>query len=225
MLARVVRGERSEPSDDPSVAELAAGGLISGEGCVANAVLAVAVAAASTLVRLDIARVGVGRTRGVQVWWSPVGLLMGPAGPADLVDDVAFCHPSALARTLWRLLQLGPRPQPDGALGPLSAENLLAPFDGSGGSQRGWLRSVTAQPGLATLDRIDLRMAPDNAPVTLVLVDTPEGLWEITSQDGAAFHVRASSSTAIFSTFAAWQRSLERIIGANVPVPAALRVR
>lgn len=204
-LARVVRGEQ-QPGDEQPKAELAAAELITSDGRVVDAVRPVAVAAASTLMRLEVARARGGHMRHVQVQWSPAGLLVVPAGPSERVEEMAFQHPSALARTLWRLLQLGPRPLPHKGrkVGPLSVEQLLKPFDGG---EAGWLHAVSAHTDSATLDRIDLHTGPHVAPVPLALVDTPGGLWEVTSLDGTSFHLQPTSPVVIFSTFAAWQRS------------------
>lgn len=204
-LARVVRGEEQFGDEQP-LDELAAAGMIGADGRIVDAVRPVAAAAASTLMRLEVARARQGHTRHVQVQWSPAGLLVVPAGPFERAEEVAFQHPSALARTLWRLLQLGPRPLPDETrtVGPLSVDQLLEPFDG--GEAR-WLHMVTAHVASATLDRIDIHTGPDDAPVPLALVDTPDGLWEITTPDGTRFHLQPSSPAVIFSTFAAWQRS------------------
>lgn len=205
-LARVVRGEQ-QCGDEQPLDELAAAGLISGEGRVVDAVRPVAVAAASILMRLEVARARRGETRRVQVQWSAAGLLVVPTGPFEHVEEIAFQHPSALARTLWRLLQLGPRPLPSDEareVGPLSLGQLLHPFEMG---EVGWLPSITTYERSATLDRVDVHTSADDAPVPLALVDTPEGLWEVTSPDGALFHLRPSSPAAVFSTFAAWQRS------------------
>lgn len=207
------RGAPTSPSSTTAEsaqvdAELRAAGLLGADGLPVALLEPVAAAAATVRVQLEVARVRGGRARRVLVQWSPGGLLVVPAGPADQVGDVAFQPPDALARTLWRLLHLGPRPRPpaDGdrpPAGPLATTELLGAF--ANGSAP-WLSALGAVG--ASLARVDIRTAAGPPLVSLALVDSPAGLWEITGDGDEGYRLRAIDPVTVFTVFAARQQTL-----------------
>lgn len=147
-----------------------------------------------------------GRVQRAVLQWSPTGLLVVPGGPLDEVGEIAFQRPAALARSLWRLLALGPRPESDTlrpSAGPLDPGELLAPFTGRPVL---WLQSLDVAN--ATLSRVDVRVGDGPPLASLAMVDSAAGLWEITGDGDDGFHVRPTRPTSMFTVFAGWQRSL-----------------
>ncbi|MGH8905296.1 MAG: hypothetical protein ACRD0K_01965 [Egibacteraceae bacterium] len=204
LMARICKSQ-PRAGDDAIAAELAAAGVVGSDGQVVPSLRPVALAAAHVVFEFDIGRARGGRTWSVQAWWSPAGLLVVPQGPDDAVKDIAFLHPSALARTLVRLLGLRARPCPSRiGPGPLTLTELLDPFREG---KLGWLDAITDHPSRTTLDRVDVRTAVTGQPATLLLVDSPDGLWRVTSVDRGAFRLDSTTLTLVFAIFATWQRS------------------
>jgi hypothetical protein len=148
----------------------------------------------------------------VRVTWSPAGVLALRAGPSEVVQDVVFAQPSSLARILWQILQLGPRPLPatDARLTGLSATELLAPFHGP---DEGWVARVGLPVAEVVLDRVDLRLPGRDQPAVLSVLDHEQrGLWEIASADGNSFDVAPAAPTTVFSALAGWQATITELI-------------
>ena len=187
------------------VAELGKAGMLEADGRPVALLEPVAAVAATVRVQLEVARVRGGRPRQVVIQWSPEGLLVVAGGPLDRVGDVAFQRPNALARALWRLLQLGPRPaagEHRRTVGPLATADLLAAF---GDGPTPWLKALGATD--VSLDRVDVRTAPGPPLASLALVDSTAGLWEITG-DGDEGYRCPTDPVTVFTVFAAWRKTL-----------------
>ena len=191
---------------DRAVAELGTAGMLEADGRPVALLEPVAAAAATVRVQLEVARVRGGRVRQVLLQWSPEGLLAVPGGPLDRVGDVAFQRPNALARTLWRLLRLGPRTGAGGhrpMAGPLTTGDLLAAL---GEGPTPWVRALGATD--VSLDRVDVRTAPGPPLVSLALVDSTAGLWDITGDGDEGYHLCPTDPVTVYTVFVSWQETL-----------------
>jgi hypothetical protein len=83
---------------------------------------------------------------------------------------VVFAPPTSLARILWQILQLGPRPLPasEASVTERSVTELLAPFHGT---EQGWVAQMGLTIDEVVLDRVDLRLPGRDEPAVLSVLD------------------------------------------------------
>lgn len=210
VLAAVASGEPVE--DRAAQRELTHAGAFDDAGRLTATLAPLAVAAATAELVVTLVRLRPGDERSVEVRAGPDGVLVAPAEGAG---EVALAPRSALARTLWRLLHLGPRHATQPArCGPLHPEQLVAPF--TEGHQPGWLTELGVDPAHAVLDRVDLHTRRDGPTASLAVLDTGDHLWQLTPRGDGRLHLESVRPLRLFTALAAWQT---RLAGGEGPPP------
>lgn len=153
-------------------AMLVAAGFLRPDGSLVDQLVPVARTVAAPAADLALRRAHrLGATR-VRVRWSPhATVASSPHADVTRVEQVVVGAPTALARILWQLADLGPRPRP--AVTVLEdPDDALAPFrDGVVGT---WADQVGATD--ARLLRLEGEL--DGQPVAVVVADLDAGgLW------------------------------------------------
>ena len=190
--------------DADTEALLVAAGFLRPDGSLVDELVPVARTVAAPAADLALRRAHrLGATR-VRVRWSPhATVASAPHVDATRVDQVLVGAPTALARLLWQLADLGPRPRPEATVvqGP---DDALAPFrDGVTGT---WADQVGATD--ARLLRLEGEV--DGQPVAVVAADLDAGgLWRPDGpSDDVASRWRPVTPVDVFGSFADVQTAL-----------------
>lgn len=210
-LAATVEGA---PADDDLTAALGRAGLANDRGRLVGGAALAAVAAASFAVRLRLWRVPCGEPgRRLELVAGPDGLVAfvpdDPAEPdqvgdPDEVGEVIAQPPERVAVTLWRMLGLGPRPDPPRPTVEVEAATLRQAFD-QGDAALG--RQLGVDPSELVLLRVDAARRDGDAEIaTLAVIDAgSHGVWEGRG-DAAAMTLVPRSSEGVFAGLARLQR-------------------
>lgn len=158
--------------DADTEAILVAAGFLRPDGSLVDELVPVARTVAAPVADLALRRAHrLGATR-VRVRWSPhATVAASPHGDTTTVDQVLVGAPTALARILWQLAELGPRPRPDAAVVE-ATDDALAPFrDGVAGT---WADRVGATD--ARLLRLEGEVEDQQLAIVVADLDGG-GLW------------------------------------------------
>lgn len=203
-LADLVRDGQADVGD-PAARELIVAGLLTDGGVLPAGLRAVAAAAADARGQVAVTRLMRRGAVRVGVTWGESGVLVMRAAGADELGDVILQPSTCLARSLWRVLQLGPRPStPDRATVEVAAAALLAPF--ARGSAR-WTRTLRIDAGAMVLNRLDVVADTKRPPATWALLDAGRrGLWKVTSPSlDSPFTISPTSPAATYAEIGALQ--------------------
>lgn len=202
-LAELLDGSRQDP--DAAARELVETGLLGADGALTDVLRAAAAAAASARAQVAVTRLARHRKVRLGITWGEAGIVVMRAVPADEVGDVVVQSPTRLARTVWRVLQLAPRPfLPDRSAMEVDAEALLAPF---ADREAGWTRTLGVDPATMVLDRLDVVADPRRPPATWAVLDArAQGLWEVSAPEaGGQMTLTPMSAAAAYAAIAVLQ--------------------
>lgn len=204
-----VLGGRSPASqadaETSSAQQLRAAGLLDGVGESPPMLRAVAAAAAGTQAQIAVTRVAHATAVRVGISWGESGMLVMRAAGADEVTDIVLQPPAHLARTVWRVLQLGPRPSAvDRREVEIGIDALLAPF---AGRATGWTDTLQLDPAAIVLDRLDVVADALRSPASWAILDGgTAGLWHVTGANRPGLITLAPTSpAAAYAAIAALQ--------------------
>lgn len=204
VLAAQVHAAKAD-THEHDVQELVKAGLLKVDGAVPINLRAVATAAAGVRAQVAVTRRARRGDVRVGITWGEAGVIVMRAAGADRVTDIAVQPPTRLARTVWRVLQLGPRPDPSGrAAVEVDTDALLAPFSDREAAWTGWLG---IDPATLVLDRLDVKADPRRPPASWALLDGgAHGLWDVTSAEaGGRLTLTPTSASAAYAAIAALQ--------------------
>jgi hypothetical protein len=204
-------GTRGHDLEPESAQRLRAAGLLDPDGALVPTAVPLANAVAASSARVDVTRATVGRSAAAQVWWGSQGVVVLPVSQTP--TEVALQAPDALARTLFRLLQLGPRPVATAAPTTMPLDVLLGPFRGEAD---GWLTTIDVHPEDAVLCRLEVRVGPADEPATRVaIVDTPAGLLDVrTDPSGDGVALAPTGPVDVFAALCRLQVALAERVAA-----------
>lgn len=189
---------RMQPdAEDAAARELVAAGLLSNGGTLSSALRAVAAAAADARAQVAVTRLTQRGDVRVGITWGESGVVVMRMAGANQVSDVVVQPPTRLARTVWRILQLGPRPSASNRRTiEVDADALLAAIDGRAAA---WTESLCVDPVTMVLNRLDVVANAEQPPASWAVLDAgTRGLWKVTApgKDGPLTFWPTSSAEA-----------------------------
>lgn len=200
--------------DAATLGQLRDEGVVDADGRLAAGPALAGVASVAARLRLTATRVPCGGPgRRLELVAGPRGLVGfvpdDPQQPGG-VGEVLAQPPDRVAATLWRLLRLGPRPDPPRSAVEVDAEVVRAAFDDGEATLAGRLGASPDQVALVRLDGVE--RSGSGQVAALVAVDAGRrGLWEATG-DAAAVTLTPRTGEAVFAGLARVQGEARRAV-------------